>query len=222
MSPVPVNNLDGVRMSTALTYINPNRYRLNLTIKANVMVTKILFSGKAATGVEVESGEETFVMEGREIVLSAGAIKSPHLLMLSGVGPTDQLNEFGIPVVCELPGVGQNMRDHPQVSMLLQAKDGVQMDPGEATQTSPLECPSRPACTSRPGLAKLDWPRPIPAASLTWTTDTLKTRGTARGCAGPCAYAYDCWRTTLTRTSSLCDSLPRTRNWLPMRPWIAG
>ena len=93
------------------------------------MVTKILFSGKAATGVEVESGEETFVMEGREIVLSAGAIKSPHLLMLSGVGPTDQLNEFGIPVVCELPGVGQNMRDHPQVSMLLQAKDGVQMDP---------------------------------------------------------------------------------------------
>ena len=129
VSPVPVNNLDGVRMSTALTYINPNRHRLNLTIKANVMVTKILFSGKAATGVEVESGQETFVVEGREIVLSAGAIKSPHLLMLSGVGPADQLNEFDIPVVCELPGVGQNMRDHPQVSMLLQAKDGVPMDP---------------------------------------------------------------------------------------------
>ena len=129
MSPVPVNNLDGVRMSTALTYIDPNRYRLNLTIKANVMVTRILFSGKAATGVEVESGEETFVVEGREIVLSAEAIKSPHLLMLSGVGPAGQLNEFDIPVVCELPGVGQNMRDHPQVSMLLQAKDGVRMDP---------------------------------------------------------------------------------------------
>ena len=51
VSPVPANNLDGVRMSTALTYINPNRHRLNLTIKANVVVTKILFSGKAATGL---------------------------------------------------------------------------------------------------------------------------------------------------------------------------
>ncbi len=129
VSPVSTNNIDGVRMSTAQTYINPNRHRLNLTIRANALVTRILFNGKRAIAVQVESGGEQYVVEGREIVLSAGAIKSAQLLMLSGVGPVDRLGEFGIPVVHELPGVGKNMKDHPEVSLLLQVKDGVPMDP---------------------------------------------------------------------------------------------
>ena len=129
LSPVPINNIDGVRMSTALTYINPNRHRLNLTIRANVLVTRILFTGKRATAVLVESNGEEYVVEGREIVLSAGAIKSAHLLMLSGVGPVAQLKEFGIAVVHELPGVGKNMKDHPEVSLFLQVKDDISMDP---------------------------------------------------------------------------------------------
>ena len=132
-----MNNPDGIRMSTALTYINPNRHRLNLTIRPNVLVRRILFDGKRATGVEVESGGERFIVEGEEIVLSAGAIASPQLLMLSGVGVADHLRSLGIEVVHDLAGVGQNLRDHPMVSMELQPKEdfpvehnvpGVQVD----------------------------------------------------------------------------------------------
>ena len=109
------NNVEGVRMSMALTHIEPNRSRLNLTIKANVQVMRIVFSGKRATGLEVESGGERFLVEGEQITLCAGAVGSPQLLMLSGIGPTDQLEPLEIPVVVASPGVGQNMRDHPNV-----------------------------------------------------------------------------------------------------------
>ncbi len=109
------NNVDGVRMSMALTHIEPNRNRLNLTIKANVQVKRIVFAGKLATGLEVESGGEMFLVEGEQITLCAGAVGSPQLLMLSGIGPKDQLEPLGIPVVVDSPGVGQNMRDHPNV-----------------------------------------------------------------------------------------------------------
>ncbi len=109
------NNVDGVRMSMALTHIEPNRSRLNLTTKANVQVRRIAFDGKLATGLEVESGGETFLLEAEQITLCAGAVGSPQLLMLSGIGPSDQLGPLGIPVVVDSPGVGQNMRDHPNV-----------------------------------------------------------------------------------------------------------
>jgi choline dehydrogenase len=111
------NNVEGVRMSMALTHIEPARNRLNLTIKANVHVMRIEFSGKRATGLEVESGGEKFLVEGEQITLSAGAVGSPQLLMLSGIGPKDQLEPLGIPVVVDTPGVGQNMRDHPNVTV---------------------------------------------------------------------------------------------------------
>ena len=101
-----------------LTHLNPNRHRLNLTVRPNAQALRVLFEGGStssprATGVEVESGGERFVVQGEEIVLSGGAVASPHLLMLSGVGPEDHLREFGIPVLHALPGVGQNLRDHP-------------------------------------------------------------------------------------------------------------
>ena len=133
---LPTNNVDGIRMSTGLTYINPNRHRLNLTIRGNVLARRILFDGKRAVGVEVESGGETFIVEGEEIVLSAGAIASPHLLMLSGVGPADHLRSLGIQVVHHLPGVGQNLRDHPWVAVRLSLKEGSRLDSGvPMTQT---------------------------------------------------------------------------------------
>ena len=129
VSPRAANSLDGIRMSTALTYINPNRHRLNLTIRANVVVRSIMFEGNNATGVEAESGGERFIVEGEEIILSAGAIASPQLLMLSGVGPADQLRSLGIHVVRDLPGVGQNLRDHPSVPIRLRVKEGVPLEP---------------------------------------------------------------------------------------------
>ena len=129
VGPIPMNNPDGVRMSTGLTYINLSRHRLNLTIKANVLVRRILFDGKKAVGVEVESGGERFTVEAAQIVLSAGAIASPHLLLLSGVGRVDQLQRHGIPLVHELAGVGQNLRDHPIVPVVYKVKDDFPQDP---------------------------------------------------------------------------------------------
>ncbi len=123
------NNIDGVRMSMALTYIAPVRHRLNLTIRPNVQVNRIVLEGRRAGGVEVASGGDTFVVEGGEIVLCAGAVASPQLLMLSGLGPARQLRELGIPVAAELPGVGQNMRDHPNTTVRFRVKDGVPEDP---------------------------------------------------------------------------------------------
>ena len=128
VSPRAENNLDGVRMSTALTYINPNRHRLNLTIKPNAHVTRIQLEGKLATGVEVVSGGQKFTAEGNEIVLSAGAVGSPQLLMLSGLGPSEHLRSLEIPVAHSLPGVGQNLRDHSGVGIRMRAKPGLPMD----------------------------------------------------------------------------------------------
>ena len=76
----------------------------------------------------MESGGEKFVVEGEEIILSAGAIASPHLLMLSGVGPAAHLRGLGIPVVHDLPGVGQNLRDHPTVWVTWRTKEDYPLD----------------------------------------------------------------------------------------------
>ena len=129
VGPFPMNNPNGVRMSTALTYINPIRHRLNLTIRANVLVRRILFAGTKAIGAEVESGGEVFTVEGEQIVLCAGAVASPHILMLSGVGPAGHLRNHGISVVKDAPGVGKNLRDHPLVPIRASVKDGFPLDP---------------------------------------------------------------------------------------------
>ena len=129
-SPIPMNVAEGVRMSTALTYIDSARHRLNLTIKADVLATRILFAGKQATAVEVESGGKVFIVEGEEIILCAGAIGSPHLLMVSGVGPAKHLEGLEIRVVWDLPGVGQNLRDHPLVIVVYRVKEEIPLNPG--------------------------------------------------------------------------------------------
>ena len=128
VGPYPLNNRNRIRLSTALTYLGPARRRPNLTLKPDCPVRRILFRGHCATGVTVETGGETDTVEGREIVLSAGAIGSPHLLLLSGVGPADPQKRLGIPVVADLPGVGQNLRDHPAVSMTWKIRPAVPID----------------------------------------------------------------------------------------------
>jgi choline dehydrogenase len=124
---VPMNNPGGIRTSAAIAYLNPNRHRLNLTVKAGVLAHKIVFEGDRAVGVQVESGGETFTVEGTEIVLCAGGIASPQLLLLSGVGPAGHLEKLGIPVVKDMPGVGQNLRDHPLVTVDLVPRAGVKL-----------------------------------------------------------------------------------------------
>jgi len=123
VGPMPFNTIDRVRQSTALNYINPARNRLNLTLRGDCTVHRIIFENDRAVGVQVESGGENFEVYGDEIILSSGSIGSPQLLMVSGVGPREHLNELGISVVRDLPGVGQNLRDHPQVRLTWAVKD---------------------------------------------------------------------------------------------------
>ena len=101
----PSNNIDGMRMSAALTHLMPMRHRLNLTVRGKVHVRKVLFDGTRAVGVEAESGGEVFTVEADRVVLSAGAIRSPQLLMLSGIGPRDHLQQIGIPILQDV-GLG--------------------------------------------------------------------------------------------------------------------
>ena len=128
---VPMNNPGNIRMSAALSYLNPARHRLNLTVRGNVQARRVVFdpstgSGQAprAVGVEVESGGEVFTVEGDEIVLCAGGLASPQLLLLSGIGPSAHLQDVGIPVVLDSPGVGRNLRDHPMVLVDLEPREG--------------------------------------------------------------------------------------------------
>lgn len=89
------------------------RKRGNIDLKTKVLVARVLFNGKRATGVEdVERGQRITATARREIILSAGALNSPQILKLSGVGPAAELREFGIPIVTDLPGVGENLQDH--------------------------------------------------------------------------------------------------------------
>ena len=123
----PTNNLDGIRMSVALTHLDPMRHFLNLTVRGNVFARKVLIEDSQAVGVEVQSGGEVFNIEANRVVLSAGAIKSPHLLMLSGIGAQDQLQQFGITLVHDVPGVGQNLWNHLSAQITFKVKQGVSL-----------------------------------------------------------------------------------------------
>ncbi len=129
VGPIPMNNPGGVRMSTALTHLSPGRHRLNLTVRGGVVVRRIRFYGQRACGVEAESGGQVFNIDADRVVLSSGGIKSPHLLMLSGIGPAEALHRYGIDVLVDQPAVGQNLWNHPIASVGLRARDGVPLSP---------------------------------------------------------------------------------------------
>ncbi|MET0238271.1 MAG: GMC family oxidoreductase N-terminal domain-containing protein [Sphingobium sp.] len=104
---------DGRRHSLYRAYVRPVADRSNLTILTDTLVRRIIFDGRRATGVEVErAGEILSVTAGTEVVVSTGAINTPKLLMLSGLGDRDELAQHGIPLVRHLPGVGSNLQDH--------------------------------------------------------------------------------------------------------------
>ena len=121
----PMNQHDGIRVSTAIGYLLPARHRLNLTIRPHCLVNRILFDGTTAVGVEVESGGVLQTVAGRRITLSAGAVASPAILLRSGIGPKADLVTLGIQPVLDLPGVGSNLLDHPTASLMLRPKPGV-------------------------------------------------------------------------------------------------
>ncbi|CAH0402734.1 unnamed protein product [Chilo suppressalis] len=109
---------DGQRYTTARAFLKPKSERINLSVKLNSQVTKVLFKRKRAIAVEYidESGQKKTVHARKEIILSAGALNSPHILLLSGVGPKDVLKKFNIPLVEDLP-VGKNLRNHYGITL---------------------------------------------------------------------------------------------------------
>ena len=104
---------NGERFGAARGYLHPVMSRPNLTVMTGVTVNKVLFDGKRATGVEILQKRKKVTLEGAEIILSGGAINSPKLLKLSGVGPKDELEKHGIPLVHELPVA--KLKDHPDI-----------------------------------------------------------------------------------------------------------
>ncbi|BDZ52120.1 hypothetical protein GCM10025867_43610 [Frondihabitans sucicola] len=120
--PVPMNSVDGLRLNTGIAYINPVRDRPNLTVQGGTYVRRVVFDGTRASGVEISRAGAVSLVEADEIVLSAGGVKSPHLLLVSGVGPRDELEAHGVRVVHDLPGVGKDFSDHPEINVGWQPK----------------------------------------------------------------------------------------------------
>jgi choline dehydrogenase len=110
VGPLPMNGYGGARQSAAQSYLQPARSRHNLKIRPYSTVDCVAFEGRRAVGVRLVEGE--MIPAGR-VILSAGAYGSPAILMRSGLGPAEHLRSLGIPVVEDLPGVGQNLMDHP-------------------------------------------------------------------------------------------------------------
>jgi choline dehydrogenase len=117
---------DGRRCSAANAYLRPAMRRSNLAVRTHAWVTRVLFEGRRAVGVSYQRGGESITVRAqREVIVSAGSIASPQLLKLSGVGPAAELAALGIPVVHDLPGVGENLQDHLEFYFQVASKEPV-------------------------------------------------------------------------------------------------
>ena len=121
------NRYKGRRLSAARAYLHPVKRRPNLKIETRALSTRIVFEGTRATGVEYTLRGKSHFVGGDEIVVSGGAINTPQLLQLSGVGDAAELAELGIDSVVDLPGVGENMQDHLEVYIQYASKQPVSM-----------------------------------------------------------------------------------------------
>lgn len=158
--PVPLSVADGVRYGTARTYLAPAAGRPNLTVLGDAVVRRVLFTGTRATGVDVALGGRPVRLRAGEVILSAGAVLSPHLLMVSGVGPAAGLTAVGVPVVADVPGVGRGTSDHPEVTV------GYRAAPLPPSAALPLQGRLAFTATGSPyegDLEILCWTRPLGA-----------------------------------------------------------
>jgi len=128
----------GRRLSAARAYLHPVMGRPNLDVRTSSMVTKILFEGKRAVGVEYAHRGKTEKVEAGEVVLCGGTMNSPQVLQLSGIGNADELRAVGVEVVHGLPGVGENLQDHLEVYIQHGCKQPVSIAPGLAMWRRPF------------------------------------------------------------------------------------
>ena len=116
---------NGQRHSAAVAYLHPAMGRANLKVETRALTTKVIFEGKRAVGVEyLQDGVRKIAKARREVILAGGAINSPQLLQLSGVGPGELLRDHGIEVIADLPGVGENLQDHYVMGVTYRLKPG--------------------------------------------------------------------------------------------------
>jgi choline dehydrogenase len=124
-----INARNGRRSSAAVAYLKPARRRRNLDVRTRCRALRVIFENRKAVGVEyLEKGQIKLLRADREVVVCSGAVNSPKLLMLSGLGPADQLLGHGLNVIQDLPGVGQNLQDHIEVSLLSELKTNFSYD----------------------------------------------------------------------------------------------
>ncbi|MGI9169658.1 MAG: GMC family oxidoreductase [Caulobacteraceae bacterium] len=117
---------NGQRCSAAVAYLHPAMKRANLRVETRALATRVLFEGRRAVRVEfMQGGERRTARAAREVILAGGAVNSPQLLQLSGVGPAALLGEHGVPMVADLPGVGENLQDHYVILATWRLKAGV-------------------------------------------------------------------------------------------------
>lgn len=130
--PLPLSNENDRRVSTAIGYLDARvRARPNLKIFANALVESLVKDGTKITGVRVEIGGELHTYNAREVIVSAGALHSPAILLRAGIGPAAQLKRLGIDVVADLPGVGENLMDHPSLAFAAHLKKSGRLRPGQ-------------------------------------------------------------------------------------------
>jgi choline dehydrogenase len=120
----------GRRLSAARAYLHPVMDRPNLTVRTLALATKVTFDGTRATGVEYLRARRSHRVAAREVILCGGAINSPQLLQLSGVGNAGELSALGVPVVADVPGVGEHLQDHLEVYIQYGSKQPVSIAPG--------------------------------------------------------------------------------------------
>src|SRR5262249_4115407 len=114
-----VTQRGGRRWSAADAFLRPALRRPNLTLHVGAHVARVLFEGTRASGIAFKSaGTMEDVRASKEVILAAGAVGSPQILMLSGVGPAEHLRRLNVPVVLDLPGVGANLQDHPMAAVI--------------------------------------------------------------------------------------------------------
>ncbi len=214
-----VNQRRGVRWSAAKGFLKPAMDRPNLTVMTDVHVNRIRLEGRRAAGVELRRGGEDVFAEARiETILAAGAIGSPQILQLSGIGPGALLQEHGIPVAHELRGVGENLQDHLQLRMAFKVKNAVTMNQranslwGKAAmgleyalrRTGPLTM----APSQLGGFAKSD-PRSRPRTSST-TSSRCRSTSSAIRCTRSRRSPPRC-ATCARRAAATCASRAPTR-----------
>lgn len=139
-----LNIKKGQRHSTALAYLSTALKRPNVTLSANSQVTRLLFDGKRCVGVEYQQqGESKTAYADHEVIVCSGAIESPKLLLLSGIGNPAELRQFAIPVVSEVPGVGENFHNHVLTGVIAEASQQVP-PPHQNLSECALFCKSEP------------------------------------------------------------------------------